>query len=338
MLEPTETTPPWLPHLKLLIRAFVLSLLMLIVLRVWSRYVPEISSPMIQQGASALLLFLAMLSGFVGLACFFVGVIRWAGMDAKLPQLAANGVTSQETNRLLRMVNERILLSDAAKGIAYRERDRDALREAIREDIAKGELNAAMAMVKQMSHLHGYHEEADELREQIQLARAKDMDLKVMEATDQLNALLEKQEWEKATAETVKLKRRFPDSPRMRNLRNYVAEARKKYKHSLERRFFEAAQRDDVDLAIDLLHELDKYLTEAEAEPFRETARGVIGKKRDNLGVQFKLAIQDKDWTVAVRVGEQVISEFPNTKMADEVRGMIDVLRQRATDERIARN
>ena len=57
----------------------------------------------------------------------------------------------------------------------------------------------------------------------------------------------------------------------------------------------------------------------------------VIGRKRDNLGVQFKLAVQDKEWAGAIRVGEQIVKEFPNTKMAEEVRSMVDVLRTRAT-------
>ena len=89
---------------------------------------------------------------------------------------------------------------------------------------------------------------------------------------------------------------------------------------------------------MELLKELDKYLTEQEAEPFRETARGVIGKKRDNLGVQFKIAVHDREWVRAMRVGEQIIQEFPNTKMCDEVRGMIDLLRERAAGQHAARS
>jgi outer membrane protein assembly factor BamD (BamD/ComL family) len=52
--------------------------------------------------------------------------------------------------------------------------------------------------------------------------------------------------------------------------------------------------------------------------------------------VQFKLAMHDKEWTRSVEVGQQIIREFPNTKMADEVRGMLDMLRQRAADEQAA--
>ena len=65
-------------------------------------------------------------------------------------------------------------------------------------------------------------------------------------------------------------------------------------------------------------------------------AKGVIGKKRDNLGVQFKMAVHDHDWAHAVAAGEQIIAEFPNTRMAEEVRGMIDLLRERAAGQMAA--
>ena len=66
------------------------------------------------------------------------------------------------------------------------------------------------------------------------------------------------------------------------------------------------------------------------AEQFREVARGVIGKARDNLGVRFKLLVQDKSWGEALVVGEQIIENFPNSRMAGEVREMLDTLRERS--------
>ncbi|MEM8783700.1 MAG: hypothetical protein AAGE65_12715, partial [Planctomycetota bacterium] len=90
------------------------------------------------------------------------------------------------------------------------------------------------------------------------------------------------------------------------------------------------------DGAMKLLKELDKYLQPGEAKQFEEVARGVIGKQRDNLGVQFKLAVHDKEWLNSVRIGEQIIREFPNTRMADEVRGMLDLLRERAAGQQAA--
>jgi len=62
----------------------------------------------------------------------------------------------------------------------------------------------------------------------------------------------------------------------------------------------------------------------------------VVGKKRQNLGVRFKMAVQDRDWIDGVTVGEQIIREFPNSMMAKEVREMLDTLRERAASQRAA--
>ena len=91
-----------------------------------------------------------------------------------------------------------------------------------------------------------------------------------------------------------------------------------------------AAQGERIDDAMGMLKELDQYLSPDEAGPLQEVARGVIGKSRDNLGVRFKLMVQDHQWGSAVEVGEQIIAEFPNTKMAQEVRQLVPVLRERA--------
>ena len=53
--------------------------------------------------------------------------------------------------------------------------------------------------------------------------------------------------------------------------------------------------------------------------------------------MQLNRAVHDKERTPAVRIGEQIIKEFPNSKMADEVRGLLDVLRARAAGEQAAR-
>ena len=111
-----------------------------------------------------------------------------------------------------------------------------------------------------------------------------------------------------------------------------MEQARVSYKSDLERRFRLAANEGRADEAMELMRELDAYLSLTEAEPLRELSRGIIGKARDSLGGQFKNAVQDKRWAEAVRIGERIIAEFPNTRMATEVRDVIDGLRIRASE------
>jgi hypothetical protein len=84
------------------------------------------------------------------------------------------------------------------------------------------------------------------------------------------------------------------------------------------------------------LRELDRYLDKGEAGRLSEYAEAVVAKHRENLSVQFKIAVNDHRWADAARVGDAIMAEFPNTKMAEEVRSMIDVLRTRATQAAVA--
>jgi hypothetical protein len=276
----------------------------------------------------------AALLGVLGLCLMIGGSVRWAvyGRDATGPD---RGETAKQT-ALLESINHRMLLSETAKRLAYRHEDMAALRETIEQDVQQGYYDAALVLVNEMSESYGLREEAESFREHITQARQAEMEARVEQSISRLSELLDRHQFEQAMREATKIQRLHPESQRAKGLTRRVSEAREQYKQDLERQFLEAAERDDVDRAMELLKELDMYLTEQEAEPFRETARGVIGKKRDNLGVQFKLAVQDKDWQKAVRVGEQIIREFPNTQMSNEVRGMIDVLRQRAAEQQRA--
>jgi len=267
-----------------------------------------------------------------GTIMMIIGAVRWAiyGRDC----VGAPGTKNIIT--LLHSLNERILLSETAKRIAYRHEDIELLRSTIKTDIQKKDFDAALVLVSEIGTTYGHKEEAEEYREQIILARTVEMEQKVEKALGKLDELLAKHDFETASMEAHKIQRLYAESPHVRDVQRKVNHAREQYKHDLEREFLDAAKVDNVDRAVELLKELDKYLSEEEAEPFRETARGVIGKKRENLGVQFKIAVHDKEWLRSVSVGEQIIREFPNTRMADEVRSMLDLLRERAAGQRAA--
>lgn len=275
-------------------------------------------------------------AGFVALG---VGAIRFAlhGPVAAPGAAAAGALAGDDTRALLRSINDRLLISETAKRIAYRASDRDALRNAIREDIEKGDYDAALALVDEMSRTYGYREEAEGYRDQILAEREHSIDAKVTEAIKTLDELLDMAEFEKAHAEAEKIHRMYRESPRVRDLERRVKNAVATYKHDLERRFLEAKERDDVEGAIELIRQMDMYLTEDEARPFRDAAKEVFDKKKEYLSAQFKMAIDDKDWRQAVRVGEQIMHDFPNTRMADEIRGkMLEQLRARAAGQQAA--
>jgi hypothetical protein len=105
---------------------------------------------------------------------------------------------------------------------------------------------------------------------------------------------------------------------------------REKHKEELKAAWDEAVRRNDVDGAIDVLKGLDQYLTAAEAQALQDSARHVFKEKLLQLGVQFRFAVNEKRWQDALATGLELVREFPNSRMAIEVREALDTLRDRA--------
>jgi len=70
------------------------------------------------------------------------------------------------------------------------------------------------------------------------------------------------------------------------------------------------------------------YLTPNEALALQEAAKDVFRTKLHNLGVQFAMAVSDKQWNSALDIGQQIIKDFPNSRMCGEIREKLHVLRQ----------
>lgn len=225
---------------------------------------------------------------------------------------------------------EQQTLSDDARRVLHRKRERELLRAAIEEDIRAEDWAAAIVLVDELANRFGYREDAESFRSRIDDARQSHVTKNITEAIGGFEQMIEQKRWPDALAEAGRIGRTYPENYSVEVLRDRVEQARDRYKHELERRFLHAAGESRVDEAMGLLKEMDGYLSEDEAERFKEVARGVIGQARENLGVRFKLAVQDKRWTEAAEVGERIIEEFPNTRMAEEIRGLIDSIRERA--------
>jgi hypothetical protein len=122
----------------------------------------------------------------------------------------------------------------------------------------------------------------------------------------------------------------------LHGVEQHIADTRVQYRHALEARFVEAAEKNNVEIAMELLKELDRYLTPDEARRFMETADSVITKYRDTLGTRFKLAVSDRRWTEAIGFGDAIIAQFPNTTMAREVRELLDTMQNRVVEDETA--
>lgn len=243
---------------------------------------------------------------------------------------ASQAYAMRELIEAVKRQTEEAGLSEVAKSVLHRKHERELLRRAIEQDLQEEDWDAAMVLVKELAERFGYRADAEEFRTRIERARAQTLDRRVVEALAGLDSAIRNRQWTEAYAEAARIQRLYPDSHRVEGIRGRVDQARATFRRELERRFLMAADSGRVDEAMDMLKELDMYLTPNEAAPFQEVARGVIGKSRENLGVRFKLAVQDHQWDDAVLVGDQIITQFPNTRMAQEVRELLPTIRDRA--------
>jgi len=255
-----------------------------------------------------------------------------SGPSAAAPDLHSLEREIRLLHKAIQQMAEEQALSDDARRVLNRARERELLCNAIEEDMANEDWDAALVLVRELAESFGYRAEAEDFRSRIEMARFETMERRVGAAIAHLDQLLAERRWAEAESEAGRVARLYPDSPRVEGLHHHVHVARDNYKKDLERRFLHAANDEArTDEAMDLLEELDHYLSEEEAKRFREVARGVIGKARENLGARFKLAVHDRRWKEAAALGTQIIDQFPNTRMAEEVRGVIDGIREKAS-------
>jgi len=271
------------------------------------------------------------MAGYIGLFLFLTHApLAWMFLSRARSGDDRVVRTLDSVSDAVRLLHDQSSLSDDARRVLNRRVERDLLCRAIEEDIHTQNWDAAMVLCRELADRFGYRSDAEEFRARIEMARSEVQDRRVRESIANLDGLIVQRRWEPALQEAARIQRLFPDSSKVERLRERVSQARAVYKEDLERRFLDAADQSRIDEAMLLLKELDVYLSEGEAEEYREVARGVIGKARENLGAQFKIAVHDRRWPAAAALGRRIIAEFPNTRMASEVRGMLDGILSRA--------
>jgi hypothetical protein len=241
-----------------------------------------------------------------------------------------------EVTVMMNVISEQQLISDRAKSIAYREKDRDTLRRAIREETARGDYEAARVLVDEMEAQFGNRAEAERARSEINDQRDAVSRRALSSVQERIDRLCRNEDWQGAQAEASRFIADHPDFPAARELPGHVEERRQSYKRQLLERFNESVVRHDSEGGMEVLRLLDPYLTPAEAERMAESARSIFNDRKARLRQQITSAVQNQNWPDAIRAGEMLLAEFPNTKAAQEVREMMDTLRSRATNQPVA--
>jgi len=275
------------------------------------------------------LLWAAVLLSLAAIITFLYRILEHHQGQVGAWHILSDNLRRQETQ--LQQMSENVLISDAAKEVVYRDRDRQLMKNAIQEDIDKKDWQAAYQLLEQMQSRFGYSREAAGFRQLIDSERAQAVKAAIEQTCLQVDNLCAGLNWSEAQTLLDGLAKQFPKEPEVvRMAQEIVSQKRAEHKTRLLASWNEAVQNDEVDRGIELLRQLDQYLTPSEAAALEESARGVFRAKLQNLGVKFSIAVTERNWSAALQVGRQIISEFPNSRMAEEVRSKLDILQQRA--------
>jgi len=259
-----------------------------------------------------------------------LGTMMNATVDCQNEMLQLLKDRLEQVSIMLNLISEQQLLSDRAKAVAFREKDREAVRRAISEEINAGDWEAARLLANEMETQFGYRLEAERLREEIDSHFQEAIRKQIAEAAAVIDRHCRAEKWNEALRDAERLMRQFPKNEQVQRLPQEIEARRLSHKRQLLDNWQESVNRKDIDGSIEILKRLDLYLTPTEAEGMQESVRAVFRAKIDSLRTQFTSAVQEHRWVDALRTGEAIVRDFPNAKISQEVRDMLNTLRERA--------
>ena len=188
-------------------------------------------------------------------------------------------------------------------------------------------------LVNEMERRFGYAQEVRQarVREQIIDKSRAAIDQRVADTVEHVELLLTRYDWDDATRECERVARLFPSHPRCPQAARRRCKPPATPTSASSSKCGKTPSPRMMSIALlELPRQLDQYLTRSEAKAYEEAARDVFRKRLQQLGVQFALHVHDKNWNEALRIGRQITDEFPNTRMAAEVRERMPILEDKA--------
>jgi len=230
---------------------------------------------------------------------------------------------------IMAQINQNTRLSEATKVIAFRDIDRQTLREAVFDKLQQQDYETTYKIIDEIARQPGYKEFADQLRSEANEYRDATDTGRINQVITYIDKLLDSYQWTKASIQIERLIKDYPESEKAKSMRPKLLDKKEERKKMLLTAWDEAIKRQATDRGLEVLRELDLYLTPNEGLALQEAARDVFRTKLHNLGVQFALAVSAKQWADAINIGQQIMRDFPNSKMAVEIREKWDALKEK---------
>jgi outer membrane protein assembly factor BamD (BamD/ComL family) len=233
-------------------------------------------------------------------------------------------------NSLLAQVSQASRLSDTAKEIVYRDSEQMELGEAALTKLHQHDFDDADAMITAMAEHPKYKNLSERLKLKADKFRTATEEGRVNQIIAHINELLDQKLWIQAAAQIDNLIRNFPHSEKAKTMPAHLQERKDRQKRQLLADWDLAVRNKETDRGLEILKELDLYLTPTEALALRESASTVFKTKLHNLGVEFSVAVTENNWKTALETGRQIVQNFPNSRMAAEIRDKMDILQERS--------
>lgn len=233
-------------------------------------------------------------------------------------------------NNLLAQVSQASRLSDTAKEIVYRDAEQMELGEAALSKLHQHDFNDADAMIAAMGDYSKYKNLSERLKLKADKFRSATEEGRVNQIMAHIDELFDRKLWMQAASQIDNLIRNFPYSEKAKTMPARLQERKDRHKRQLLADWDLAVRNKETDRSLEILKELDLYLTPTEALALQESASSVFKTKLHNLGVEFSVAVTENNWKKALDTGRHIVQNFPNSRMAAEIRGKMDILQERS--------
>jgi len=289
------------------------------------RYIESLAAP------SFFSILLFILSGGVALTTIVLYLSELANhlshCSGKLDQSLETQARHQTQ---LLQISQGVRISDKAKEIVFRDAEQIEMGEAVLYKLHQHDFDSAEAMIQAMEVQPRYSELAARLKKMSDKYRTATEEGRISQIIQYINGLLDQHLWSQAAAQIKNLIIMFPHSEKANMMTARLQERKNRYKRKLLLDWDKAVQSKQTDRSLEILKELDLYLSAADALALRESAASVFKTKLHNLGVEFQMAVSEKNWTQVLRAAKQIAQNFPNSRMAAEIRSKMDILQERA--------
>ncbi len=238
----------------------------------------------------------------------------------------------KNTSTLAEM-EQALKLSEQAKSIVFNDNNVQLLRNMVFDLLEKKDFDSAERLINQIATHSQFAQLAEQLRGQTKKFSESTDGEKISEHICEVQKLFVSFDWIKASTEIGRLIELWPQSEQIKELRQNLLDKKQQRKQQLLNQWDQAIQNKDTDLSLEILKELDLYLTPNEGLALQEAAKDVFKTKLHNLGTQFSTAVTEKCWPKALELGRIISRDFPNSKIAEEIREKMDFLMQKGAEQ-----